>query len=114
MSQPPAGSSARKPAVLFVYSTYTQQTLKVAEEMAGVLRRRRCDVHLAAIEFTDPRYAGRFSQFPMRHPFLEVLGMIPAELRRRPAEIQIRRRDQILPGRKPRPSGAADACAAER
>ena len=38
MSQPPAGSSARKPAVLFVYYTYTQQTLKVAGEMAGVLR----------------------------------------------------------------------------
>ena len=68
MSQPPAGSSARKPAVLFVYYTYTQQTLKVAEEMAGVLRRRGCDVHLTAIEFTDPRYAGRFSQFPMPHP----------------------------------------------
>jgi hypothetical protein len=89
MSQPPAGSSARKPAVLFVYYTYTQQTLKVAGEMAGVLRRRGCDVHLAAIEFTDPHYAGRFSQFPMPHPFLEVLGMIPAELRRRPAEIHI-------------------------
>jgi len=55
MSQPPAGTSVRKPAVLFVYYTFTQQTLKVAEEMAGVLRRRGCDVHLAAIEFTDPQ-----------------------------------------------------------
>ena len=81
--------SARKPSVLFVYYTYTQQTRKVAEEMAGVLRGRGCDVSLAAIEFTDPRYVGRFSQFPMPHPFLEVLGMIPAELRRRPAKIQI-------------------------
>ena len=43
---------------------------------------------LAAIGFTDPRYAARFKEFPMPHPFREVLGMIPAELRRRPAQIQ--------------------------
>lgn len=89
MSQPLTGSSARKPSVLFVYYTYTQQTRKVAETMADVLRGRGCDVQLAAIEFTDPRYQKRFSQFPMPHPFLEVLGMIPAELRRRPAKIGI-------------------------
>jgi menaquinone-dependent protoporphyrinogen IX oxidase len=81
--------SARKPAVLFVYYTYTQQTLKVAEAMAGVLRDRGCDVQLAAIEFTDPRYAARFREFPMPRPFREVVGMIPAELRRRPAAIRI-------------------------
>jgi len=81
--------SARKPSVLFVYYTYTQQTLKVVEAMAGVLRSRGCDVSLAAIEFTDPRYESRFKEFPMPHPFLEVLGMIPAELRRRPAKIRI-------------------------
>src|ERR1017187_2858316 len=80
--------SARKPSVLFVYFTYTQQTLKVVEAMAGVLRGRGCDVSLAAIGFTDPRYAARFKEFPMPHPFREVLGMIPAELRRRPAQIQ--------------------------
>jgi menaquinone-dependent protoporphyrinogen IX oxidase len=89
MSQPPAGSSARRPSVLFVYYTYTQQTQKVAEAMADVFRDRGCDVRLAAIEFTEPRYRKRFSQFPMPHPFLEVLGMIPAELRRRPAMIGI-------------------------
>ena len=77
------------PSVLFVYYTYTQQTRKVAEAMTEVLRGRGCNVTLAAIEFTDPRYTGRFSQFPMPHPFLEVLGMIPAELRRRPAKIGI-------------------------
>jgi hypothetical protein len=77
------------PSVLFVYYTYTQQTRKVAEAMTEVLRGRGCNVTLAAIEFTDARYTGRFSQFPMPHPFLEVLGMIPAELRRRPAKIGI-------------------------
>ncbi len=81
--------SARRPAVLFVYFTYTQQTLKVVEAMEGVLRGRGCDVSLAAIGFTEPRYAARFKEFPMPHPFREVLGMIPAELRRRPAQIQV-------------------------
>jgi hypothetical protein len=80
---------AAKPSVLFVYYTYTQQTRKVAETIGEVLRGRGCDVNLAAIEFTDPRYQKRFSQFPMPHPLLEVLGMIPAELRRRPASIGI-------------------------
>ena len=64
---------ARKPSVLFVYYTYTQQTLKVVEAMAEVFRDRGCDVNLAAIELTDPRYQERFSQFPMPKPFLEVV-----------------------------------------
>jgi hypothetical protein len=81
--------SAKKPIVLFVYYTYTKQTLTVVEAMADVLRSRGCDVHLGAIEFTDPRYADRFKTFPMPHPFREVLGMIPAELRRRPGKIRI-------------------------
>ena len=80
---------ATKPSVLFIYFTYTNQTRKVMDAMAEVLRGRGCDVQLAAIEFTDPRYESRFKEFPMPHPFLEVLGMIPAELRRRPAKIRI-------------------------
>jgi hypothetical protein len=78
-----------KPSVLFVYYTYTQQTLKIAEAMAGVLRGRACEVFLAKIEFTDPRYADRFKTFPMPHPFIEVLGMIPAELSGTVGEIRI-------------------------
>src|SRR3954452_16337344 len=77
------------PSVLFVYFTYTKQTLKVVEAMSEVLERRGCDVHRAGIEFEDPRYAKRFETFPMPHPFREVLGMVPAELRRRPAKIGI-------------------------
>src|SRR5829696_6755603 len=46
-----------KPSVLFVYYTYTQQTLKLVDAMADVLRDRECDVHLGAIEFVDARYA---------------------------------------------------------
>ena len=82
-------NSKPKPSILFVYFTYTQQTLKVVEAMSEVLQRRGCDVHRAVIEFDDPRYAKRFETFPMPRPFLEVLGMIPAELRRRPAKIGI-------------------------
>ncbi len=51
---------ATRPSVLFVYFTYTNQTRKVIDAMAEVLRGRDVDVTLAAIEFTDPRYAGRF------------------------------------------------------
>lgn len=81
--------TATKRSVLFVYYTYTQQTLKVVETMAGVLRARGCEVELARIEFTDPRYAARFKEFPMPHPYLEVVGMIPPELFRDTAKIRI-------------------------
>jgi hypothetical protein len=75
--------------VLFVYFTYTKQTQKTVDAMADVLRGRGCDVELALLEFTDPRYDDRFKTFPMPHPFREVLGMIPAELPRKPAKIGI-------------------------
>ena len=77
------------PSVLFVYFSYTGQTLKVVETMAEVMKSRGCHVSLAPIEFTDPRYEKRFEHFPMKHPFREVVAMIPAELRRRPAIIGI-------------------------
>jgi hypothetical protein len=82
--------AAGKPSVLFVFFTYTNQTRKVIDAMADVLRGRGCDVTLAPIELTDPRYAARFREFPMPHPFRELVAMIPAEFpRRRPAQIGI-------------------------
>jgi hypothetical protein len=80
---------SRRPSVLFVYFSYTQQTKKIVDAMAEVFRARGCEVELAKIELTDPRYAERFKTFPMPHPYREVLGMIPAELARRPAGIAI-------------------------
>jgi len=80
--------ATRKPSVLFVYYTYTQQTLRVVNTMADVLREGGCEVNLAAVEFTDPRYADRFNEFPMPHPFREVVGMIPSEMRRATGEIR--------------------------
>jgi hypothetical protein len=72
--------STKKPSVLFVYYTYSQQTGLVVESMADVLRARGCDVRLAKIEFTDPRYAKRFAQFPLRHAYLDIFGMILPQL----------------------------------
>ena len=67
--------------VLFVYFTYTQQSLKVAEAMADLLRKRGCDVQLAGIELTDSRYAERFTRFPLRRPYLDIFGLMPAQVR---------------------------------
>jgi multimeric flavodoxin WrbA len=82
-------ATGSKPRVLFVYFSYTQQTKKVVDAMAETLRSRGCDAELANIEFLDARYAERFKTFPMPHPLREVLGMIPAELFRKPGKIGI-------------------------
>ena len=86
--------STTKPRVLFVYYTYTQQSLRVVEAMSEVLRERGCDVAQAGIEFTDERWADRFTRFPLRHAFLDVVGMLPAQLRRATGEIRIPREAQ--------------------
>jgi hypothetical protein len=78
-----------RPRVLLVYYTYTQQALKVVEAMASVLGERGCEVDQTAIEFTDARYQDRFSRFPLRHAFLDVFSMLPAQLRRATGEIRI-------------------------
>jgi len=77
------------PRVLFVYFTYTQQSLKVAETMAEVLRERGCDVRLARIELTDSRWAERFTRFPLRHALFDIVGMMPAQLRGATGEISV-------------------------
>jgi menaquinone-dependent protoporphyrinogen IX oxidase len=82
-------AGATGPRVLVVYFTYTQQSLKVAEAMADVLRARGCDVRLARIELTDSRWSERFTRFPLRHAWLDVLGMMPAQLRSATGEISI-------------------------
>jgi hypothetical protein len=78
-----------KPKVLFVYYSYTKQTLKVIEAMSAVMREQGWDVELAAIDLVDERYTARFHRFPMPHAFREVLAMIPAEIFRKTGEITI-------------------------
>lgn len=75
---PLSGASPAGPRVLFVYYTFTQQGLKVAEAMAGVLRTRGCQVRLAGIDLTDSRYAERFGRFPLWRAVWDALGMLPA------------------------------------
>jgi hypothetical protein len=74
------------PRVLLLYYTYTQQARRVADVMAETFRARGIDVQQPAIEFTDPRYAERFSRFPFRRPlpYLDLFGMFPPQLRRAP------------------------------
>ncbi len=74
---------AAKPKVLFVYYTYTNQTLKVVEGMSEVMTKRGFEVTLAAIDLTDKRYTPTFTSFPMRRPFLQVSAMIPTEIFRK-------------------------------
>jgi menaquinone-dependent protoporphyrinogen IX oxidase len=78
-----------KPRVLFVYFTYTQQTRKIVDAMTEVLSERGCDVDSAAIEFTDSRYAERFTRFPLKHIYRDLFGMIPAQMRGATGEIGI-------------------------
>jgi menaquinone-dependent protoporphyrinogen IX oxidase len=78
-----------KPSVLFVYYSHTQQSLRVADAMADVLRQRGCDVALAGIELTDPRYAAKFDKFPFRHAVLDLLTVLPAQTRRSTGQIRI-------------------------
>ena len=73
--------SATQRRVLIVFFTYTQQSRRVAETLAEELRAQGCDADLAAIEFTDRRWAERFSRFPLKHAYLDVLGMLPAQAR---------------------------------
>ena len=82
-------NSPRKPSVLFVFYSHTQQSRRVADAMADVLRERGCDVSLAEIEFTDPRYAGKFNRFPFRHAVLDLLTVLPAQVRRSTGQIHI-------------------------
>ena len=94
----------RKPQVLLLYYTYTGQSLKVLEAAAEVFSARGCQVHKAQIEFTDRRFSERFSRFPMRHVWRDMLSVLPAQTRqatgeiRTPDEVRIRDYDLICIG----------------
>ncbi len=79
----------RTPRVLFIYYSFSEQTRRTVEAMVDAARARGWDATTAEIEFTDPRYASRFSKVPMHRPLLEIVGMLPAQLRRRTGEIRI-------------------------
>src|SRR5450631_1644868 len=79
----------RKPRVLFVYYTFTKQALKVTEDMESVFRARGWEMERAEIEFTDARYKDRFARFPLKHRYLDIIRLLPAQLRRATGEIRV-------------------------
>jgi hypothetical protein len=83
------GGSEKRPRVLFVYYSHTQQAQRVCDAMADVLGGRDCDVTKASIEFTDPRYVERFSRFPFRHAVFDILPLLWPQLRRKTGQIVI-------------------------
>ena len=77
--------------VLLVYYTLSQQTGRVAAEIANALEERGCEVSKAPLEFKDPHWGRRFSHanVPMRRPALEIPTILVAQRRRRTGEIGI-------------------------
>jgi hypothetical protein len=63
--------------------------MKVLEAAGEVFSERGCQVHRAQIEFTDPRFSERFSRFPMRHVWRDMLSVLPAQTRGATGEIRI-------------------------
>jgi menaquinone-dependent protoporphyrinogen IX oxidase len=84
-----AGPGERPPRVLLLYYSYTGQSQKVLEAAGEVLRARGCDVHKAEIEFTDHRYAEKFSRFPMRRVWPDMMSVLGAQKRGETGEIRI-------------------------
>jgi hypothetical protein len=60
----------------------------VLEAAGEVFLERGCEVHKAPIEFTDPRYAERFSRFPLRRVWPDMLSVLPAQKRGATGEIR--------------------------
>jgi menaquinone-dependent protoporphyrinogen IX oxidase len=83
-----AGGGERPPRVLLLYYSYTGQSQKVLDAAGEVFRGRGCDVHTAEIKFTDPRYAEKFSRFPMRRVWPDMLSVLGAQKRNETGEIQ--------------------------
>ncbi len=84
-----SNGSEKRPRVLFVYYSHTQQAQRVCDAMADVMGDRGCDVSKAPIEFTEPRYAEKFSRFPFRHAVFDILPLLWPQLRRKTGQIVI-------------------------
>ena len=84
-----AGRGERPPRILLLYYSYTGQSQKVLEAAGEVFRARGCEVHKAQIEFTDQRYAEKFSRFPMRRVWPDMMSVLGAQKRGETGEIKI-------------------------
>lgn len=83
-----AGRGGRPPWILLLYYSYTGQSHNVLEAAGEVFDQRGCEVVEAGIEFTDPRYAERFSSFPMRRVWPDMLSVLRAQQRHDTGEIR--------------------------
>ena len=83
-----AGGGESPPRVLLLYYSYTGQAQKVLEAAGEVFRSRGCEVNEAEIKFTDKRYSERFSRFPMRRVWPDMLSVLQAQKRNETGEIQ--------------------------
>jgi menaquinone-dependent protoporphyrinogen IX oxidase len=81
-------TTARPPRVLLLYYSYTGQAHKVLDAAGEVFRDRGCDVQRAEIKFTDQRYAEKFSRFPMRRVWPDMLSVLGAQKRNETGEIE--------------------------
>lgn len=81
----PGGTPKR---VLLLYYSYTGQSQRVLEAAGEVLRERGCVVDEAPIEFTDQQYSERFSRFPLRRVWPDMLSVLRAQKRRATGEIR--------------------------
>ena len=84
-----AGGGDSPPRVLLLFYSYTGQSQKVLEAAGEVFRSRGCDVRTAEIKFTDSRYAEKFSRFPMRRVWPDMLSVLGAQKRGETGEISI-------------------------
>jgi menaquinone-dependent protoporphyrinogen IX oxidase len=84
-----AGGGTRPPRVLLLYYSYTGQAHKVLDAAGEVFRSRGCDVQTAEIKFTDQRYAEKFSRFPMRRVWPDMLSVLGAQKRNETGEISV-------------------------
>ena len=82
-------SGEAKPKALVVYFTFSQQTGRVAEVVAEALGEKGYDVSKSAIEFTDPKWAGRFSDVPMHFAVMKIVSILVSQRMRRTGEIGI-------------------------
>jgi menaquinone-dependent protoporphyrinogen IX oxidase len=90
------GRNGSPPRVLLLYYSYSGQSRKVLEAAAEVFRERGCEVAKAEIEFTDQRYGQRFSRFPLRRVWPDMLSLLPAQ--KRGATGRIRTPDTVRNG----------------
>lgn len=89
MSDSDQNGPQRAPRVLMVSYSYTGQSRAMLAAAADEFRARGWEVVDADIEFTDTRYADRFSRFPMCRVWPDMLSVLPAQSRRATGSIAV-------------------------